>query len=122
MNAEEIRALAVERIAESLFLSWAKGRYIEGYVWADCEEVMRLDFLDHAGRIADSLGDMLPTEAWWAIAWTNKYGERERQTASIESREDVERFREDYAERFPEMAASLRVERRYISDWQEVAE
>jgi hypothetical protein len=55
VNADDIRADVVEVLAESLFTIWAAGRGIEGYIWADCEEAMRRDFLDHAEIHADAL-------------------------------------------------------------------
>lgn len=53
--AEVIRARYVEVLAESLWSQWAKGRGIDGYIWADVEDAMRTDFLDNAEVHADAL-------------------------------------------------------------------
>ncbi|WP_280465631.1 hypothetical protein [Nocardia brasiliensis] len=58
MNADEIRAEAIERIARADYLH-AYGR--DGYLWETTTETIHSRHRERAARHVDALGDLLPT-------------------------------------------------------------
>lgn len=124
MNAEEIRAEAIDRIARHQYNLWkhavdGTGDYLPPPTFDNAIDThgFKRSCQQSAAEVVDALGDLLPTETVWAIAWVNQYGEHERQTDSIECRADAERFGEQYEQRHPQLTTSLQVERQYLTAW-----
>lgn len=123
MTPEEIRAEVTERLARAEYMKDREtipdmlGMTTPPPVWEDATDGMRQEHRRWVGHLVDALGDLLPTETVWAIAWVNQYGEHERQTDSIECRADAERFGAQYEERHPHRTANLQVEHQYLTNW-----
>lgn len=127
MTPEEIRAEVTERLARAEYMKDREtipdmlGMTTSPPVWEDATDCMRQEHRRFVAHLVDALGDLLPTRAQWAVAWTDdRYGTRERQDASIECRADAERFRHQYNDEdsYPELS-TVRVEHRYLTDWTE---
>lgn len=115
MTAEEIRAEAIERLRTAL------KPVAEDSCCTVCRDPYApyIDGEVNIGALVDALGDLLPTRTEWAVSWTDtRYDVRELQDASIECRDDAERFRHEYSDNddYPELT-DVRVERRYRTDW-----
>ncbi|MFE5290417.1 hypothetical protein ACFRAQ_36185 [Nocardia sp. NPDC056611] len=62
MNADEIRAKAIERVARSEYERWARNCG-KDWTFDGCDWPLRNALLDQATHVVDALGDMLPTGA-----------------------------------------------------------